>query len=102
MVDLLLVNCTPSPSYRLKFGSDFVCTSASWHVTGNGLAAMYLSVRVISDKSNEVLAQRSPSMVKGVGFRSLSRRRSWVQIPPSAPFLSGQLRRISAFQSKFF
>ena len=65
MVDLLLVNCTPSPSYRLKFGSDFVCMSASWHVTGNGLAAMYLSVRVISDKSNEVLAQRSPSMVKG-------------------------------------
>ena len=31
-----------------------------------GLAAMYLSVRVISDKSNEVSAQRSPSMVKGV------------------------------------
>lgn len=29
--------------------------------------------------------QRSPSQVKGVGFRSLSRRGSWVRIPPSAP-----------------
>jgi hypothetical protein len=25
-------------------------------------------------------------MVKGVGLRLLSRRGSWVQIPPSAPF----------------
>ncbi len=30
--------------------------------------------------------QGSPSMVKGVGFRSLSCRGSWVQIPPPAPF----------------
>jgi hypothetical protein len=29
-------------------------------------------------------AQGSPSMVKGVGFRSLSSRGSWVQIPPPA------------------
>ena len=29
--------------------------------------------------------QGSPSMVKGVGFRSLSFRGSWVQIPPPAP-----------------
>ncbi len=29
--------------------------------------------------------QGSPSMVKGVGFRSLSCRGSWVQIPPPAP-----------------
>jgi hypothetical protein len=27
-------------------------------------------------------------MVKGVGFRSLSFRGSWVQIPPPAPFIS--------------
>ena len=30
-------------------------------------------------------ARRSPSMAKGVGLRLLSRRGSWVQIPPSAP-----------------
>jgi integrase len=29
--------------------------------------------------------QGSPSLVKGVGLRTLSRRRSWVQIPPPAP-----------------
>lgn len=29
--------------------------------------------------------RRSPSMAKGVGLRLLSRRGSWVQIPPSAP-----------------
>jgi hypothetical protein len=29
--------------------------------------------------------QGSPSMVNGVGLRTLSRRRSWVQIPPPAP-----------------
>ena len=28
--------------------------------------------------------RRSPSMAKGVGLRLLSRRGSWVQIPPSA------------------
>ena len=28
----------------------------------------------------------SPSMAKGVGLRLLSRRGSWVQIPPPAPF----------------
>jgi hypothetical protein len=35
-----------------------------------------------------VSAQRSPSQVKGVGFRSLSRRSSWVRIPPSALFVA--------------
>ncbi len=29
--------------------------------------------------------QGSPSQVNGVGLRTLSRRRSWVQIPPPAP-----------------
>jgi hypothetical protein len=37
---------------------------------------------------NKLGAQGSPSMVKGVGFRSLSFRGSWVQIPPPAPILS--------------
>src|SRR5665648_297389 len=32
-----------------------------------------------------VFVRRSPSMAKGVGLRLLSRRGSWVQIPPSAP-----------------
>ena len=30
--------------------------------------------------------QGSPSLVNGVGLRTLSRRRSWVQIPPPALF----------------
>ena len=29
--------------------------------------------------------QGSPSQVNGVGLRTLSRRRSWVRIPPPAP-----------------
>ena len=33
-----------------------------------------------------IIERRSPSMAKGVGLRLLSRRGSWVQIPPSAPF----------------
>jgi hypothetical protein len=41
--------------------------------------------------------QGSPSMVKGVGFRSLSCRGSWVQIPPPAPH-----RNISFLQSLFY
>lgn len=35
--------------------------------------------------------QGSPSMVKGVGFRSLSCRGSWVRIPPSAPVFTKRL-----------
>ena len=31
--------------------------------------------------------QGSPSQVNGVGLRTLSRRRSWVRIPPPAPFI---------------
>ena len=31
------------------------------------------------------LVRGSPSQVKGVGFRSLSCRGSWVRIPPPAP-----------------
>ena len=32
--------------------------------------------------------QGSPSQVNGVGLRTLSRRRSWVQIPPPAPYIN--------------
>ncbi len=49
------------------------------------MVATYLSVRVILDENNVHSVQGSPSMVKGVGFRSLSCRGSWVQIPPPAP-----------------
>ncbi len=48
------------------------------------LSGIYLSVRIIFQYSNHIM-QRSPSQVKGVGFRSLSCRGSWVRIPPSAP-----------------
>ena len=41
--------------------------------------------RVILLNRKFVVEQGSPSMVKGVGFRSLSCRGSWVQIPPPAP-----------------
>jgi hypothetical protein len=46
---------------------------------------MYLSLNAALDDSKEI-EQGSPSMVKGAGFRSLSFRGSWVQIPPPAPF----------------
>ena len=38
--------------------------------------------------------QGSPSLVKGAGLRTLSRRRSWVRIPPPAPILFCDLRLI--------
>ena len=38
---------------------------------------------------HSALMRRLPSLVKGAGFRSLSRRSSRVQISPSAPLLSG-------------
>ena len=45
-----------------------------------------------------LFVQGSPSMVKGVGFRSLSFRGSWVQIPPPAPVRNnGTLKMPNAY-----
>jgi peptide chain release factor subunit 1 len=52
--------------------------------------------------ANGALAQRSPSQVKGVGFRSLSCRGSWVRIPPSAPINKNLVMHMVAENTHFY